>query len=184
MASRISFSWLLFGLIGGTVSGESIATGSANEAAIIGSWHFSTDMDPIDDTRSSTIEVKSDGNDFRLQCDKQGPGSIYPLFGSDRYLGGRGADYDRRALTVRFDSEPAVTEDWIYKGEIAFLHPRLDANRARNVVGRIASSRKLAIRAITYDGQFVDALFELTGSEAAVAKLRESCKDGAVASPG
>lgn len=143
----------------------------------IGSWVFSTTVDPMTDSGRSSIVARSGNNKFVFQCDSPGSGSIYPVFVSESYLGGYGGGYDRRKIMLRFDSDEVIEATWVYKGTIAFI-PH-DPKQSAALMQRATTAQKFAVRAITYDSEFADAIFELNGTETAVAKLREACRDPA-----
>ena len=169
--ARALFCGCLF-LLAPTVRAAGLTKGEQK----LGSWTFSSEADPMSDHRSSSLEVQNGGKSFSFQCDAPGPGSIYPIFGSDQYLGGDGGGYGRRKFMLRFDADQPLSPTWVYKGPIAFI-PH-DHAQALALMKRAVTAQKLAVRAITYESGFVDAEFQLTGSEAALTKLVEACQDG------
>ncbi|MEQ1515980.1 MAG: hypothetical protein ABL931_05775 [Usitatibacteraceae bacterium] len=161
--------------LGGALPIVALAQTATGQA--IGSWEFSTTVDQMTDKSRSSITVRSGKNEFAFQCDAPGPGSIYPIFVSERYLGGNGAGYGRRRIMLRFDTDEITNATWVYKGTIAFI-PH-DPNQSAALMHRATTAQKLAVRAITYDSQFADAIFELNDTATAIAKLREACRDPA-----
>lgn len=138
---------------------------------------FSSTVDPMTDKGVSSIVVRSGKNEFAFQCDAPGPGSIYPVFVSERYLGGYGGGYGRRKIMLRFDADAVIEATWVYKGTIAFI-PH-DPKQSAALMQRATTAKKFAVRAITYDSEFADAIFELNDTVAALDKLREACRDPA-----
>lgn len=141
-------------------------------AETIGQWQFEAKTDPITGSGYAVAAVFQDGNSFGLRCDKQGPGSVYPVFLTRDFFGTGRANGDR-TFTYRFDQDPPQTDgDWRYGDQVALL--ARDADRFNR---RLAAATKLAVRGVTYRLTQITQVFDVTGAREVVAKVYAACGD-------
>lgn len=139
-----------------------------------GAWLIRTVVDPITDARRGIATLEGEHGRLVVKCDAPGPGSVYIHFISNEYLGG---DYDRRQMVVRFDQAPPATQTWHYNGSAALLTTE---PLQMGFVRQLAAASRLVLRATTYRGASVTAVFEIdpvTTAEA-MRQVLSTCNSG------
>jgi hypothetical protein len=132
-------------------------------------WEFEEVVDPLTDERRGYISNTGDGGLFVIKCDKPGAKNTYYQLITDEYLGGR---FEMRFMDWRVDKGYPVREMWSYRKNYAIN----DTSGA--LINQITDGTRLFMRAMKYDGSFVDAQFDLTGFGQAFLKLAAVCKLG------
>jgi hypothetical protein len=141
-------------------------------------WRFDENVDPITDVRRPIIVLdNSTGDAIVLKCDSHGLRQVYAQIIAHSYLGGSGARSTSRQITYRFDSLPPVNDSWTYDGRWAASGGTSLGGKFPEFIRGLSASSKVAFRAVTYDFDYVDMIFDSTGSDEAIRKVFADCGD-------
>ena len=143
------------------------ASVSAQEV-VNSNWKYSEEADPLTDVKLAAIYSEGEGGTIILKCDKPGVKDIYWQFSSKEFLGG---DFEARFMDWRVDSNPPVREMWEYKRSLAIF-------QSGPLVTQMVDGQSLYIRAMKYDGRFVEAKFAIGGFKEAFARFIKVCLPG------
>jgi hypothetical protein len=139
-------------------------------AAFQSGWQVSEKPDPMNDQMRVVARLRGDNADMVFVCGGGRPPAL--RYSSDEFLGGRGGHRAGRDFTYRFDAAQPVPDRWWYFD--SFAEPQNTKTTVAFVTKMIQSS-KLAIRALRYDGYYVDSTFDLTGSPQAFDQAFRAC---------
>ena len=133
-------------------------------------WLVTEKPDPMNDQVRVVATLRGDNADLVFIC---GGGRAPVLrYASDEFLGGRGGQRAGRDFTFRFDAAQPVPTRWWYFD--SFAEPQ-NTKDAVAFVTKMIQSSKLAIRAVRYDGYYVDSTFDLTGTPQALDQAFRAC---------
>lgn len=140
----------------------------------IGEWLVIETSDAFTDETRGVVALQQDGNAIAVKCDEPGPVYIQVLF--DKYVG-EGSN-GKREVTLRFDSDPPYKERWVHDNTYA---AQFDGPASDKFARRLASAKKFAIQAFSYDYETRVAIFELNeDARKAISTVYKLCKAGVI----
>lgn len=137
----------------------------------IGKWNISETINPLDDTKRVILDVESSTGRSRwgkvptliLRC-QSNKTEMYILW--DDYLG-----RDSQPVTIRVDSQGAVTLDWALSTDSKATF----APQPITLLKELLNSSKFIAQTIPYNSNPVTAVFDISGLDEAIKPLRETC---------
>jgi len=137
-------------------------------------WELVSKVDPMtDELQARTTLTSTNGEGvLGIKCDEGKPGRLYIQLVSFKFLGEESSG-ETRVLTYRFDDSPAVNDtQWHYTSNSVY---NFDNDATDSFVERIGQSKRLRVRAITYEAYQNDWEFDLSEAPAAMAKIQSVC---------
>ncbi|MEO8560030.1 MAG: hypothetical protein ABI439_13260 [Rhodospirillales bacterium] len=171
---RIATVVVLISLIGGMAAAQ-------NETKI-GAWRYlethSTGSTAVG-YRALAVSAANKNASFGFACDEPGPVSIYAVVIPGEALGLSTANAAKRALTFQVDNRPSVTKDWFYpdesKGEnFVSMGNGIDTFDVLNAVRK--GQKTVKVKVAKAGGKTLEFTFDISGTDAALAKLIADCK--------
>jgi hypothetical protein len=162
----------LFPPRGATASGlDSSASGASPEGfSRIGNWLYGDRINKIDDTRSPTafLQSRDHASTLALHCRGIGPITVSVHMTED--LGGSAPN---RRVRYRFDTEPHYSRVWHYLRGAVLEYDPFENNR---LIEQLTKATRFVFEAVAHDDRGVQAEFELTGADRALARLIQACR--------
>jgi hypothetical protein len=143
----------------------------------IGAWTIERNKDPKTGAVVTSAHVKGDRARLDYGCNDGGGAPTMLIITSSNFLGGvEGAAF--RPVTFRADEGHPITLNLRYDDNTAGA---LYNDILRPVKAALLGGRSLSVRLVTQLGDPVDASFDITGSNKALALVDDACKRTAVA---
>lgn len=152
---------------------------AGSEVVDAGQWNVSTDVNPLDDTKSVYLMLNAETSGARFgetvtlvaRC-RSNTTEVYVDW--NQYLGDDSNDVysDWKRVTVRVGEEEASTERWgISTDNSATFAP----DWAGNFLKELLDEERLVLRTIPYGENPVTAVFNVTGLRNVLGELSETC---------
>lgn len=141
---------------------------------VAGEWKVSERRDAIEDTAEIYAVVGSQRQHLAVGCDKSLSPGLRLIFRSGQYLGDerRGLLAGGRDIALRFDDHEPMRWRAEYEKDGVIEDQQ---KQVRAVLGQLKSSRKVVVRALTYEHAEVDTVFTYAPPAQAIDDVLERC---------
>lgn len=138
--------------------------------AVAGSWVYADKIDPITDLRGGSARLRSlDGQSTLIfTCNTNNTDQLLSV----QYLPGRHLGSRDNVVAVRPDSGDYYSTQWTYTYKGAYLS---EGAEIWVVLGMLRQARRFYVRALDYEDQPVDAVFETDGASEPMQKVLAAC---------
>lgn len=132
------------------------AAQAASQPAAPDNFRIEDRVDPMTDARELQGILSGEGGAMVLMCS---PGMRPILVFQPRgFLGGRINGYEWRDFTYRVDANAPVSTRWKYSDQLAVAPGN---SEARALLSAALGGSVLRVRAVSFDGSFVDGTFQI-----------------------
>ena len=140
-------------------------------------WRVSERSDPVDDSGEVWAVVGDQRRHVAVGCDRGTSPKPTLVIRTGRYLGAekRGILLGGRDITIRFDNKPALVwraeyeDDGVVEDKAEFV---------RKFVAGANGSRRMVIRALNYDSEEVDMIYEYADPTEVIRTALNRCSAG------
>lgn len=139
-------------------------------APALASWQYSETTDAMTDKKYARAFAIGESGGVAVKCDQQGPKSLYISFVSVKYLGS--VSSPRRNATYRFDTDPPITESWIYTTQSAI---NSDQKIVWAFIDRLRSAKSLVVRVSDFNYAEYTNVIDVTGAAPDIDKVIATC---------
>lgn len=135
-------------------------------------WFFKArDKDPITDLQSARVQTNSIAGDAKLsvQCDVIGEPIVSVLYIPSKFTGSSGS----QRIIFRADANAPIE---LLGETVSRAKAITDIKAVRSLTHMFAQAQTLFVRAFDYNGQPVDARFNVAGGEGSIRAVFAACK--------